>query len=170
VNGTDTFTLAGHDFPDGTPVYLGGTALPAGYTAGTLLYVRDSDRASTNTTFKLTTSPGGSVFNFTSDGTALTIAPSYRTVRAPTAGASFDKGAKMNGGGFGLGVAVPVRHYAVAFGKKKLVRMAAVQVLNGDRVKATGASLTGTVDNASTDPIGIARGKPTAAAGTVQLD
>jgi len=72
--------------------------------------------------------------------------------------------------GFGLGVAVPVRHYAVAFGKKKLVRMGAVQVLNGDRVKATPATLTGTVDNASTDPLGFARGKPSAAAGTVQVD
>ncbi len=169
ANASDSFTLAGHDFPDGTPVYLGGTALPGGYTAGTILYVRDSDRASTNTTFKLSASIGGAVFNFSSDGTAVTISPSYRTVRAPTAGASFDKGTRVNGAGFGAGLALPLRHYAVAFGKRRIVRMGAVQVLNGDRIKATAAALTGTVDNASTDPIGIAQGKPSAAAGTVQL-
>jgi len=171
VNATDTFALTGHDMPAGTPGHLGGTELPTasgGYNAGDILYVIASGLTAND--FKLSRTLGGATVDWTSNGTALTFAPSYRTVRAATGGASFDKGAKVNGVGFGLGVAVPVRHYAVAFGKKKLVRMGAVQVLNGDRVKATPATLTGTVDNASTDPLGFARGKPSAAAGTVQVD
>ena len=131
--------------------------------------MRASDRAAGNTTFELSATLGGGTFNFSSDGTALTIAPSYRTVRAPTSGTAFDKGTKMTGGGWGLGLALPLRHYWVAFGKRKPIRMDAVQVLNGDRVKAVSATLTGTIDNASTDPLGIAQGKPLATAGLVQL-
>lgn len=69
LDGTaNTVTLATHGMEDGRPVILGGT-LPAELTAGTVYYVRDS---ATNT-FKLAATPGGSLIDFTGNGTSVTI-------------------------------------------------------------------------------------------------
>ncbi len=161
VNATDTFTLTGHGLLANTPIYLGGTTLPGGYTAGTILYVRSANLTANN--FEVSTTLGGSKFTgFTTDGTALTVATSYRSVRTPTNETAHDKGCRI------MGTAIS-RHYLVAFGPKKVGKMGAVQVLNGDRIKTTNAAVTGTVDNAHATPVGAARGKPSASAGTVQL-
>lgn len=64
--GTDTFTAAGHDFVDGTPVQFSnsGGGLPGGVVSGTTYYVAN---AATNT-FQVTTFIGGTALDITSAG------------------------------------------------------------------------------------------------------
>jgi hypothetical protein len=65
---TDVFTSAGHGYSDGMSVALlnpTSGSLPAGVSADTIYYVRDT----TANTFKLATSPGGTAINLTADGT-----------------------------------------------------------------------------------------------------
>lgn len=65
-SGTDTFTAAGHDYIDGTPVEFSnaGGALPGGLVAGTTYYVTG---AATDT-FQVTEFVGGTALDITSNG------------------------------------------------------------------------------------------------------
>lgn len=69
ANATDTFTLNDHGLDNGDPVKVGGTAVPAGFTAGTVYYVIGA----TANTFQLSATVGGSAVNGTNDGTAVTV-------------------------------------------------------------------------------------------------
>lgn len=63
---TDIFTRAGHGLVDNNHVRVSSSGtLPAGLTANTPYYIRDS----TTNTFKLAATPGGTAINITSDGT-----------------------------------------------------------------------------------------------------
>lgn len=64
------FTAATTALPDGTLVYLGGTAVPTGFTAGTFYYVVGSS----GMTFKLALVKEGTAINSSSTGTAVKIA------------------------------------------------------------------------------------------------
>lgn len=57
-------------FQNGCPIVLGGTTVPAGFTAGTTYYVVSATQASG--TFELSATQGGSAINSTSAGTAVT--------------------------------------------------------------------------------------------------
>jgi hypothetical protein len=77
--GTDVFTTASpHGFVDGDEITLFGPSLPGGFTPSqmTIYYVRDS----TSTTFKLSTSSGGSVKDVTSDGSGTVTAAAVVSV------------------------------------------------------------------------------------------
>lgn len=63
------FTAATTALPDRTLVFLGGTAVPTGFTAGTFYYVVNSSAL----TFQLSLTPGGAAINSTSTGTAVKV-------------------------------------------------------------------------------------------------
>jgi len=71
--GTDRITLTAHGLQAGDQVVFGGTAAPAGTTAGNAYFVRD---VAVND-FKVAATEGGAAINLTSAGTAVTI-DSYR--------------------------------------------------------------------------------------------
>lgn len=60
-------THTSHGFVAGTPVALGGTAVPTGFTAGTIYYVVSP----TTNTYQLSATPGGSAINSSSTGTTV---------------------------------------------------------------------------------------------------
>lgn len=64
------FTAASLALPDRTLVYLGGTAVPTGFTAGAFYYVVNSS----GMTFELSLTPAGTPINSSSTGTAVQIA------------------------------------------------------------------------------------------------
>jgi hypothetical protein len=66
---TDKITLTGHGLNDWDRIKIAATSLPGGLSADTWYYVRDK---ATND-FKLTTMPGGSAINITSNGSGVTI-------------------------------------------------------------------------------------------------
>jgi hypothetical protein len=63
------FTAATTALTNGTLVFLGGTAVPTGFTAGTLYYVVGAS----GFTFKLATTLNGTAINSSSTGTAVTV-------------------------------------------------------------------------------------------------
>jgi phage tail sheath gpL-like len=81
------FTWPGGALPaniaNGTPIQLGGTAVPAGFTAGTTYYVVSASTA----TFELSATVGGSAINSTSTGTAVTATTAPALIM-PLAGGS----------------------------------------------------------------------------------
>lgn len=64
------FTAAATALPNGTPVTLGGTAAPAGFTAGTTYYVVASGTGGA-LKFKLAATVGGAAINSSDTGTAV---------------------------------------------------------------------------------------------------
>jgi hypothetical protein len=63
------FTDTAHGMPVNTPVALGGTAVPTGFTAGTIYYVTAANLAAN--TYSLSATPGGAAINTSSTGTAV---------------------------------------------------------------------------------------------------
>lgn len=61
------FTHTAHGMPNGTPVVLGGTAVPTGFTAGTIYYVVSTAA----NTYSLAATVGGAAITTSSTGTAV---------------------------------------------------------------------------------------------------
>jgi len=173
-SGGDLFTVVSgiHDLPNRTPLYIRGSGLPGNYTSGTIMYVRDSDRATTNTTFKLAATIAGGVHNFSSNGTGLEVQTPFPCVTTPTHTGSYDKGTLVTGVGFGAGLSLPTRFYAVAFGRRTEARIGTEQAFAGDRVRAAVGSRVAVVDNAAAvaDVLGVVTGaKAGGSAGRAQI-
>lgn len=66
---TDTITLTSHGFVNGQPIRVTADVYPTGVTASSLFYVINS---ATNT-FQVSTTAGGSAFNFTDTGTNVKV-------------------------------------------------------------------------------------------------
>ena len=94
---TDEITLASHAYANGDALIFGGTAVPAGLTAGTLYYVRDK----ATDVFKVAATSGGAAIDLTSNGTAVTSTGALTL----NAGANLETYGLLNGSANTLNVA-----------------------------------------------------------------
>lgn len=74
-NTGETFTINGHGFPNGTPVYLTALGTTTGFSLNKLYYVIST---ATNT-FQLAATPGGSALPVDADGTATVVGARFIT-------------------------------------------------------------------------------------------